>query len=146
MNDNSTQIRLTEEGSLRRKKMLTVLQNELLLNSQRRRQKHVLLGLGAAMFLIASTIWIWNWGSDQSQNVVEQESTGSRQVDGQMEDPNPDSRVEFNQVSFETISDDELLRTLSNMGQPSVLGEIGGETKVISQLGPQRWAPIDKGS
>ena len=136
MNDDTTQISLTDEGSQRRKEMLTELQSELLRNSQSRKQKQVLLWLGAVMFLIASTIWTLNLGSDQRQSVVEQTPTRSSQVDGQMDDSNSDPPFEFNHVSFETISDDELLKALSNLGQPSVLGEIGGETKVISQLGP----------
>ena len=145
MNDDTTQLRLTDEGSQRRKEMLTELQSELLRNSQSRKRKKVLLWLGAVMFLIASTIWTLNLGSDQRQNVVDQTPTGSSQVDGQMDDSNSDLPFEFNHVSFETISDDELLKTLSNLGQPSVLGEIGGETKVISQLGRQGWTSNDTG-
>ena len=125
--------------------MLTDLQFEVLRNRQRRRQKQAFLVTGAAMVLIASTIWIVNGQFDQRPNLVEQIPAGAHQAVDQMDDSNSDAPLEFNRVSFETISDEELLRTLSNMGQPSVLGEIGGETKVISQLGPQGWSSNDTG-
>jgi len=137
MNDSTNKNRLTEKGSLRRKEMLTELQSQLVLNREWQKQKHLLWRLATAAFLIASTVWILNLAADRDQNFAEQKPAGANQFDGQIDDSNPGPPPKFNQVSFETISDDELLRTLSDMGQPCVLGEIGGETKVISQLGPK---------
>ena len=136
MIDDTPRIRLSEHGSLRRIEMLTELQSELLRDRQSRKRKHALLLLGAAIVLIASNIWLLNWRSDQRHHVVEHVTSVSRHGADQMENQNSERPFEFNHLSFEKISDDELLETLSNMGQPSVLGKIGGETKVVSQLGP----------
>jgi len=43
---------------------------------------------------------------------------------------------------FETIADDELLAMLEAVGQPSVLGEIDGKVRVISDAAPVR-AEVD---
>ena len=123
------QQRLSSQASLRREQMLTELKSELHRATARRRQRIAGFWLGAVAILLATRAWTLHWASDPASLVVEKTS---QPPGAAVEIPS----THYSHVTLETISDDELLYALASLGQPSVLGEISGETLVISQKQP----------
>jgi len=149
MRKPDSKIVLSQEGKARKEAMLDQLQEELVsVHHRRRRRTAIAKGIAlAAVVAVAGLAWSFLVSTADSENRIAERtaisSSASRMLVasvGNVEDiedrcvvVNSDSSAEF-----ELMADDELLEMLSAVGQPSVLGEIDGKVRVISDAAPVR--------
>lgn len=134
MTDHSNnRIQLSETGQQRRDQMLTELQGVLKRRRIRRQGAKRFAAVGAGMVFVAIVTWTLLVGMNHENTVVDQSSAEPSPMD--VADPNltPNRYSELKNVVFETIDDEEMLQTLSELGCPSVLGRVRGELTVVPQ-------------
>ena len=132
-------IRLSPEGNRRRAEMLATLQQEVVKARRRKASRSIALGGAAMIVCIFAAIWAGQSTLPDSHEMVDKSPTVSDKIGNAVvnEEPENDSGVReaivLRQVSLETINDDELLETLSSLGQPATIGHIGGQPVVVPQ-------------
>lgn len=133
---------LSQEGKARKDAMLGKLQEKLLSVHRRRRQRTLFAQSAAltAVVVIAGLTWSFVASVADFENSIAEGKMSTSQtprsfiasvgnvagIDDKCVVVNTD-----NSAAFETIEDDELLALLAVAGQPSVLGKINGEARVI---------------
>lgn len=131
MNKKNEQTTLTQVGEARRQKILSELKLEMNRSLEKRSQRNTLIAFGISACLIGSIVWVSNWNADPENQVVDNELVqANTAADNEIEVPHP---IEYGQLTFETMTDEELLEAMARMGKPSVLGEIGGEVTLVFQ-------------
>ena len=140
---------LSQEGKTRKEAMLDQLQDELVsVHHKRRRRTVVAKGVAlAAVVAIAGFAWSFLVPTAGSENRIVEGTTNMlvkprvlvasvsnvEGIDDRCVVVNSDSSAEF-----EAMADEELLAMLAAIGQPSVLGEINGKVRLISDSAPVR--------
>ena len=140
---------LSPEGEARKEAMLSQLQDELVSVHHKRRQRtRVAKGASfVAVVAIAGLAWSFLVLMDDAGNQIVEGTeivspalrtsivavSNVAGIDDRCVVENSDSSA-----AIETMEDDELLAMLAAVGRPSVLGEINGEVRVISDAPPAR--------
>ncbi len=131
-------IRLSPEGNRRRAEMLATLQQEVVKVRRRKTSRSIALGGAAMIACIFAAIWAGQSALPDGHEMVDKspvsDKFGNAVVKKESEyDSGIREPIVVRQVSLETINDDELLETLSSLGQPATIGHIGGQPVVVPQ-------------
>ena len=134
IDQSNNRIQLSEAGQQRREQMLTELQGELKRRQVRRQHLNGFAAVAGAMLVIAIVTWALLVGTNYNDMVVDQTPPGSTSNNLADRHLNSAPRIaEYKKVVFETIDDEQMLQTLSELGCPAVLGRVGGELTIVRQ-------------
>jgi hypothetical protein len=148
MNRRESKSFLSQEGEVRKQAMLGQLQDELVSTHHKRQQRNAIAkGVAfAAVLAIAGVAWSLALTTNSENRIAN--GTALAPVEprspfvsvGNIDGVNERCLVANSNsaAKLETVSNDELLTLLSAAGQPSVLGEIKGELRVIPVTSPKR--------
>lgn len=149
MNKPESKNVLSQEGKARKDAMLGQLQEELVSVHHKRRQRtRVAQGAAfVAVVAIAGLVWSLlpltpNAGNRIATGTTNASATLRTSIASVSNVAGIDDRCVVenadDSATIETMADDELLAMLAAVGQPSVLGEINGKLRVISDSAPVR--------
>ncbi len=134
IDQSNNRIQLSESGQQRRQQMLTELQGELKRRHLRHQRLNGFAAVTGGMLVIAIVTWTLLVGTNINDMVVDQTAPEPKSIDLVDRHLSSAPRIaEYKKVVFETIDDEQMLQTLSELGCPAVLGRVGGELTIVPQ-------------